>query len=171
MNLNLKALTADLERGMRSMAIPTPAEQDHLEVRLLTLYITWSFINDLVGPITYVYGLAPSLLFKVAQLSHGTWLVGAMFIAALVLALPHAFALTFLPHTLATRWPRKAATWAACLVLVTWAYLAVLSLPLDEGPLFWLYLRQAFESAGLAFLYAISLNAQLLRAINKLLQP
>jgi hypothetical protein len=90
---------------------------------------------------------------------------------ALVLALPHAIALLFFPRTLATRWPRKAATLAAAIVTVTWCYLAILSMPLDAGPLVWLYLRQAVESVGLAFLYAISLNAQLLRALYKVIHP
>lgn len=169
--MNIKGLTPELLRGLDSAPIPTPAQQDHLEVRLLTIYLTVVFINGLVGPITYIYGLAPSLLYRVAQMSHGTWLVGAMFVSALILALPHAVCLVFFPKTLAMRWPRKAATLAAAIVTLTWAYLAILALPLDAGPLFWLYLRQAGESIGLAFLYAISLNAQLLRAINKLVQP
>ncbi len=104
-------------------------------------------------------------------MSHGEWLVGAMFIAALLLAMPHAIALLFFPRTLAVRWPRKCATLAAVLVTVTWGYFGVLAMPLDVGPLSWLYFRQGLESVGLAFLYAISLNAQLLRAINQLVQP
>lgn len=169
--MNVKHLTPELLHGMRSASIPTAEQQDHLEVRLLTMYLTLSFINDLVGPITYIYQLAPSLLYKVASLSHGSWAVGAMFCVALVLALPHAFALVFFPRTLAVRWPRKAATLAAVIVTVTWCYLAILSLPMDAGPLFWLYLRQAVESVALAFLYAISLNAQLLRALSKVMHP
>lgn len=169
--MNVKHLTPELLRGMRAAPIPTAEQQDHLEVRLLTMYLTLSFINDLVGPITYIYQLSPSLLYKVASLSHGSWAVGAMFCAALVLAVPHAVALIFFPRTLATRWPRKAATLAAVIVTVNWCYLAILSLPLDAGPLVWLYLRQAAESVALAFLYAISLNAQLLRALHKVLHP
>lgn len=169
--MNVSHLTAELRRGLNSTAIPTAEQQDRLEVRLLTLYMTCAFINDLVGPITYIYKLSPSLLYKVASLSHGSWLVGAMFVAALVLALPHAIALIFFPGSLAKRWPRKLATIAAALVTLTWAYLAILAFPLDAGPLVWLYLRQAVESGGLAFLYAISLNAQLLRALYKLIHP
>lgn len=169
--MNVKHLTPELLRGMRSTSIPTAEQQDHLEVRLLTMYLTLAFINDLVGPITYIYQLSPSMLYKVASLSHGSWAVGAMFCAALALALPHALALVFFPRTLATRWPRKAATLAAAIVTVTWCYLAILSLPMDAGPLFWLYMRQAVESVGLAFLYAISLNAQLLRALAKVMHP
>lgn len=169
--MQIKHLTPELLRGLDAAPVPTPEQQDHLEVRLLTLYLTWSFINNLVGPITYVYGLAPSLLYQVAAMSHGEWLVGAMFVIALLLAIPHAVALLFFPRTLAVRWPRKCATLAAVLVTVTWCYLGVLALPLDLGPLSWLYFRQGLESVGLAFLYAISLNAQLLRAINKLVQP
>ena len=54
---------------------------------------------------------------------------------------------------------------------VTWALLAVRALPLDAGLLYWVYLREVIASMGLAFLYAISLNAQLLRALYRLLQP
>lgn len=150
--------------------VPSPAQQDRLEVRLLTLYLTWSFINDLAGPITYVFGLAPSLLYQVAAISHGPWFIGGAFILALVLALPHAIALVFFPGTLHMRLPRRLATAAACLVMVTWGYLAVQSLRLDVGLLHWLYLRQAIESGALGFLYAVSLNAQLLRAIYAMMK-
>ncbi len=169
--MQIKHLTPDLLRGIESAPIPTPQQQDHLEVRLLTMFVTLVFINGLIGPITYVYGLAPSLLYKVAAMSHGGELVGAMFVVGLVLAIPHAVALMFFPRALSKRWPRKLATLAAVIVTVTWCYLGVLALPLDAGPLPWLYFRQALESVGLAFLYAISLNAQLLRAINKLVEP
>ena len=169
--MQIKPLTPELLRGLEAAPVPTPEQQDRLEVRLLTLYLTWQFINSLVGPITYIYGVQPSLLHQVAALSHGEWLVGALFGAALMLAMPHAIALLCLPRTLAIRWPRKCATLAAVLVTVTWCYLGVLALPLDLGPLAWLYFRQGLESVGLAFLYAISLNAQLLRAIANLLHP
>lgn len=165
----IKHLTPELVRGMAHTAVPTAEQQDHLEVRLLTLYITYVFINGLVGPITYIFQLSPSLLFRVASLSHAPNLVGFMYIGALMLATPHALALVFFPKTLATRWPRKLATLAAAVVALTWAYLAVLALPLDAGPLFWLYIRQAVEAIGLAALYAISLNSQLLRAIHRML--
>lgn len=163
--MNVSHLTQELRRGLDAVAIPTAEQQDRLEVRLLTLYITAVFVNGLIGPITLIFGIEPSLVHRVASLSHGSWLVGAMFVTALVLALPHAAALLFFPKTLAVRWPRKLATLAAVLVTVAWGYMAILALPLDMGPVFWLFLRQAFESVGLAFLYAISLNAQLLRAL------
>jgi len=169
--MNIRHLTPELLSGMRTAVFPTAEQQDRLEVRLLSLYITLSFINDLIGPITYIFNLSPSLLYKVANLSHASWLVGSMFVAGLCFALPHAVALTFFPRTLGTRWPRKAATLAAAIVMLTWAYLAVLTLPVDAGPAFWLYLRQAVESAGLAFLFAISLNAQLLRSLYRLAHP
>lgn len=169
--MNVKHLTPELLRGMRAASIPTAEQQDHLEVRLLTMYIAYVFINSLIGPITHIYQLPSSELYKVASQSPSSWAVGAMFCVALVLALPHAIALLFFPRTLAARWPRKAATLAAAIVTVTWSYLAILSMPLDAGPLVWLYLRQAVESVGLAFLYAISLNAQLLRALHKVLHP
>lgn len=167
--MNVSHLTQELRRGLGAVAIPTAEQQDRLEVRLLTLYITYVFINGLVGPITYIYDLEPSLLHKVASLSHGSWLVGAMFVAAVALALPHTVALICFPKTLGIRWPRKLATAAAALAALTWAYLAILAIPLDSGPLFWLYVRQVGEALGLAFIYAISLNAQLLRALYRLM--
>lgn len=163
--MNVKHLSVDVLRGWAERAIPVADQQDRLEVRLLSMYITFSFINDQLGPITYVLKLPPSMLYKVATLAHTSWLVGAMFAVAVVLALPHAIALLAFPRTLAVRWPRKCATLAASIVMVTWGYLAVLAMPVDAGPLFWLYIRQAIDSAGLAFIYAISLNAQLLRAL------
>jgi hypothetical protein len=164
-------ITPAIRLGMASASVPTPEQADHLEVRLLTLFLTLSFINDLVGPITYVYSLSPSLLYKVASLAHASWLVGVIFIAALVLAVPLAAALLWVVHGVPAKWTRRAATLAAVLVTLNWCYLAILSLPLDAGPLFWLYLRQAAESLGLAFIYAISLNAQLLRTIDRAVNP
>lgn len=165
--VNIKHLTPDLARGMAAKIIPTVEQQDRFEVRLLTLYVTLSFINDLIGPITYVYQLSPSLLYKVASLSHATGLVGGLFVLALVLALPHCIALIAFPRSLSLRLPRKMACFAAVIVTLTWGYLAVLATPLDAGPLSFLYARQAVESVALALLYAISLNAQLLRDLTR----
>lgn len=169
--MDIKHLTPELLRGLSSTAVPTPEQQDHLEVRLLAMYITVEFINSLIGPLTYIYQLTPSLIYQVAARSGNSSAVAAMFAIALALAAPHAVALICFPRTLALRWPRKLATLAACVVALAWAYLAVLSFPLDAGPLFWLYVREVASAMGLAFIYAISLNAQLLRAIFKVLNP
>lgn len=167
--MNIKHLTPELLRGIGAAAVPTPEQQDHLEVRLLAMYVTVEFINSLVGPLTYIYQLTPSLIYQVASRSGNPNAVAAMFAAALVLAAPHAIALVCFPRSLALRWPRKFATLAACLVALTWGYLAVLTFPLDVGSLFWLYVREVASYMALAFLYAVSLNAQLLRAIFKVL--
>ena len=155
-----------LRSHLAAANIPTPREQDRLEVRLLTIYVTLAFANDLVGPITYIYQIAPSMLFKVASLSHAAVGIGALFVLALLLVLPHAFALVFLPRSLALRWPRKLACLAAALTALTWFYLAVLAVPLDAGPLSFLYGRQSLESLFLALLFAVSLNAQQLRKLH-----
>ncbi|SIQ99536.1 hypothetical protein [Pseudacidovorax sp. RU35E] len=169
--MHIKHLTPEVLRGLSAAAVPTPEQQDRLEVRLLTAFVTLSFINDLAGPITYIFRLAPSMLHKVAALEHGlpgAHAIGFAFIVSLLLIVPHAVALAFFPGSLAIRWPRKLATLAAVISAFTWGYLGVLSLPLQtSGALFWLYERQGIESVGLAFIYAISLNAQLLRAIYK----
>ena len=161
------APTADqIRRHVAAANVPTPAQQDRLEVRLLTIYVTLAFANDLVGPITYIYQVAPSMLFKVAALAHATWVIGALFLAALLMVLPHAFALVFLPRSLSCRWPRKLACLAAAVTALTWFYLAVLARPLDAGPLPFLYGRQSVESLFLSLLFAVSLNAQQLRRLH-----
>lgn len=160
----------ELLAGMRSKRIPSPAQQDNIEVRLLTLFITWSFINDLAGPISYVFGFSPSILHQVAVVSHGPWFVGGAFSLALLGMMPHAIVLTFRPGLMDRRWPRKLATAAAALVMVTWAYMAIQSTRLDYPGIHWLYIRQAVSSFFLAFLYALSLNAQLLRRIYVAMQ-
>jgi hypothetical protein len=155
-----------VRRHVAAARIPTPSQQDRLEVRLLTIYVTLSFANDLVGPITYIYQVAPSMLFKVASLAHATGVIGLLFIVSLVLMLPHVFSLLFLPRKLGCRWPRKLACLAAAISSLTWFYLAVLASPLDMGPLSLLYGRQGLESLFLSLLFAVSLNAQQLRSLH-----
>ncbi len=167
--MHIKHLTVDLERGVRAAEVPTPQQQDRLEVRLLAAYVTLEFLNSLVGPIVYILQLSPSLIYQVAARSGHTDVIAGLFIAAAVLVLPHAVSLVFIPRTLEVRWPRKFATFAVCMVTLMWAYLAVLTLQLDVGPLFWLYVREVVANGGLAFIYAVSLNAQLLRALYKVL--
>lgn len=169
--MHIRHLTPELLHGLNSAMVPSPQEQDHLEVRLLAMYVTVEFLNSLVGPLTLISQLTPSLIYQVAVRSGNPNLIAGMFAAGLILATPHAIALICFPRSLALRWPRKLATLAASLVALTWAYLAVLTFPIDVGSLFWLYAREVASSMGLAFLYAISLNAQLLRAIHKVLNP
>lgn len=166
MTIKTTTTEADVRRHVAAVRIPTPSEQDRLEVRLLTIYVTLSFANDLIGPITYIYQIAPSMLFKVASLARATGFVGSLFVVALLLMLPHAVALVFFPRSLACRWPRKAACLAAAITSLTWFYLAVLAVPLDSGPLSFLYGRQAMESLFLSLLFAVSLNAQQLRKLH-----
>lgn len=167
--MHIKHLTPDLVRGLDATDVPTPQQQDHLEVRLLAAYVTLEFLKSLIGPIVYILQLSPSLISQVALRSGHPDVIAGMFIAAGVLATPHALSLVFLPRTLEVRWPRKFATLAACLVTLAWAYLAVLTFPLDVSPMFWLYVREAASNVALAFIYAVSLNAQLLRALYKAL--
>lgn len=154
--MHIKHLTGDLVRGVSAAPVPTPQQQDHLEVRLLAAYVTVEFLKSLIGPITYILQLAPSLIYQAAARSGHPDVIACLFIAAALFALPHAFALIFLPRTLEVRWPRKCAAFSAALVAFVWAYLAVLTLPLEVKPLFWLYVREAATAIGLAFIYSIS---------------
>ncbi|WP_390342383.1 hypothetical protein ACFJIS_19055 [Variovorax boronicumulans] len=158
---------AQLRAHLQAANIPTPPEQDRMEVRVYAAYVTLAFMNDLIGPITYVFKLEPTMLFKVASLSPSNYFVGALFLAALVLMVPHCLHLIFMPNRLSIRWPRRLATVAGVISCLTWFYLAQLARPLDIGPsLQWLYGRQALESLGVSALFAISLNAQLLRRLH-----
>lgn len=103
------------------------------------------------------------MLFRVSSMAHSGNLIGLLFVVALLLTLPHAFSLIFLPRHLGCRWPRKLACAAAGLSAVIWFYLAVLAAPLDVGPLAVLYGGHVIQSVFLALLFAMSLNAQQLR--------
>lgn len=161
-------LTAEIAAGLRAVSIPLPGEQDRFEVRLLTAYLMMSFINDLIGPISYIFNVPGSMLHRVASMSGTGDLIGFGFVFAACLAIPHMFALLCYPKFLTARLPRKLAVLAAVVVTLMWSYLAVLAMPLDVGPLSILYARQAIEAVGLAFLLAVSLNSQQLRQLQAL---
>lgn len=159
-----------LKENVIKVTIPTPEVQDRLEVRFLTLYITWSFCNDLFGPLTYLSNVAPSMLTKVASLSSIPGSVFWMFAASLVLMIPHTIYLLLFPSRLGERLPRKCATAAAALSALAWFYLATLSEPLDfnGSPLAWLYGRQVIDNLWLALIFGISLNNQQLKRLFEL---
>ncbi|AMM23156.1 hypothetical protein [Variovorax sp. PAMC 28711] len=155
---------AQFRRDVAAAAVPDDVEQNRIEVRLLTIFVTLSFMNDLIGPVMYILQIPASTLFKVAALGHYSWLVGGMFVVSILLTIPHFVSLLVLPRLLSCRTPRLMACGAAVISALTWIYLAVLAQPLDfAGPISVLYGRQSFESLFLALIYAVSLNAQQLR--------
>lgn len=142
-------------------------DQDRVEVRLLSLVLTGSFLNDLVEPIFYIATVHDSMIYRVACLTHTPWAVVAIFAAAALVALPHFVALLCMPRFLACRAPRKMACAAACAASLLWAYLGTLALPLDAGALPFLYWRACLGALVIAAVYGFSLNSQQLRILNE----
>ena len=141
-------------------------ERDRIEVRLLTLVLTCRFVYDLIEPV--LFGLSPHKEFPIQRvLAMSPTLLTSVFIGALLLALPMFFTLLFpTPARLARRMPRRLACYAAVMATVTWFYLSTLALTLDYVTVPWVYLRNGTWSLVLAGLYALSLNAQQVRALH-----
>lgn len=166
MNIKCSEFSPELLCGLKHVEVRTERAQDKLEVRLLTAFVTWYYLIELYGLATYTLQLSPSMLHKVAGLSSNPEAIGYAFVIAFVLLVPHAVCLAFFPRYLYVRWPRKLATFAAASTMSLWAYLAVLALPLDVSvPVVRLYILNAMQAGALAFLFAFSLNSQLLRSL------
>lgn len=152
----------------RTMAAVPARERDRVEVRVLTLVLTSRFLYDLLEPVLFaLHATVGSPFQRVLALSHVPLALSVVFICALLLALPMWFSLLFAPVTkLASRLPRRLACYAAITATVTWFYLSALAVSLDLTTLPWVYLRNGCWSLVMAGLYALSLNAQQVRALH-----
>lgn len=157
---------AQLRRNVAAARLPTSAQWDRVEVRLLAAYVTGRAINDLWGYVVYVLHIDGSVLHKVATLPPGAHVVGALFAAAMALLVPHFLSLLFFPRRLSVRWPRKLALLGAVVACLTWFHLANQARPMDVSGLAWSYFRYAIADLALATVYGVSLNAQLARALH-----
>lgn len=153
----------ELVESLAVAKIPTPIEQDRIEVRVLTLVLTFFFMGHLLQAAIYILAIETSTLHRVAALTHASWLVVALFAAAAAATLPHIVSLLFLPRLLAHRLPRKMACFAAMGTAVLWFYLAALARPLDGGPLTLIYICSGLGALVIAGIFGVSLNAQQLR--------
>lgn len=151
--------------------IPTPIEQDRIEVRLLTLTLTGFFVGNLLQAAIYIVAIESSTLYRVAALTHAPWVLVMLFAAAALATLPHLVSLACLPRLLDHRLPRKMACFAAMGTAVLWFYLAALSRPLDLGPLTLLYICSGLGALLIAGIFGVSLNAQQLRILAEKLFP
>jgi hypothetical protein len=143
--------------------IPSPIEQDRIEVRILTLVLTAFFMGHLLQAVIYILAIDTSTLHRVAAMTHASWLVMVLFGAAALATLPHIVSLMFLPRLLAHRLPRKMACFAAMGTAVLWFYLAALARPLDAGPLTLIYICSGLGALVVAGIFGVSLNSQQLR--------
>lgn len=157
---------AQLRRNVAAARLPSAAQWDRVEVRLLAAYVTGRAINDLWGYIVYVLHIDTSVLHKVASLPPGAKAVGIFFCLAAVLLVPHFVSLVFFPRRLSVRWPRKLALMGAVVACLTWFHLANQARAIDVGGLAWTYFRYAFADLALAAIYGVSLNAQIARALH-----
>lgn len=143
-------------------------ERDRVEVRVLTLVLTSRFLYDLLEPVLFALSANDGSPFqRVMALSHMPFALSAVFICSLLFALPMWFSLLLAPaHRLARRLPRRLACYAAVAATVTWFYLSTLALSLEFATLPWIYVRNGCWSLVMAALYALSLNAQQVRALH-----
>ncbi|NDZ11477.1 hypothetical protein C7T35_01470 [Variovorax sp. WS11] len=151
--------------------IPSPIEQDRIEVRMLTLMLTGFFMGNLLQGTIYILAIETSTLHRVAAMTHASWLVAVLFASAALATLPHVVSLLFLPRLLAHRLPRKMACFAAMGTAVLWFYLSALARPLDAGPLTLLYICSGLGALVIAGIFGMSLNAQQLRNLAEKLFP
>lgn len=153
------------------VTVPTAVEYLRFEVRLYSTWIAGAFLNDVLDPVIYIARVPMSTLHKVVGMTGASAFVIAVFLLAALATLPHLWTLVVRPQSLGSTWPRRWACAAASAVSLVWFYLAVIAHPLDAGPLALLYGRECVGSLALAFLYAVSLNAQQLRQIaNRILR-
>lgn len=143
-------------------------DRDRIEVRVLTLVLTSRFLYDLLEPVLFALSAQDGSPFqRVMALSHVPFALSVVFIAALVLTLPMWLSLLLAPsRRLANRMPRRLACYAAIAATVTWFYLSTIALSLEFATLPWVYVRNGLWSLVMAGLYALSLNAQQVRALH-----
>jgi hypothetical protein len=156
------------EHKVPLMASMASRERDRVEVRVLSLVLTSRFLYDLLEPVLFALNAAEGSPFQqVLTLSQMPFALSAVFVCALVLALPMWLSLLFAPVArLSWRLPRRLACHAANIATVTWFYLVALSVSLDFSTLPWVYLRNGCWSLVMAGIYALSLNAQQVRALH-----
>ena len=138
----------------------TAAAHQVTEVRIYAAILTLVFVLLTIEPNFYLFYVPASVLPKVAALAPSFWCVPAWFALCTVAALPHLIALMFMPSTLAVKWPRKCACYAALGSAVGWLYLANLAVPMDLGRVEWAYLLRATVQIVIGLAYGTSLNAQ-----------
>jgi hypothetical protein len=152
--------------SMPMAAVPA-RDRDRVEVRVLTLVLSTRFLYDLLEPVLFAVTAADGSPFhRMLAQSHVQLVLSVVFFSALLLALPMWLSLLFAPVTrLAHRLPRRLACYAATIATVTWFYLSALSVSLDYTVLPWVYVRNGCWSLVMAGIYALSLNAQQVRAL------
>lgn len=154
-----------LTESLAVVEIPNQIEQAYREVRLYAMVLTGSFLWDEAEPIFYILSVPTSTFNKVVAMTHAPDFVAALLCLAFVATLPHFLALLIFPKLMGRRLPRVLACSAAVVLALIYFYLANLAWPLDIGPLPWLYMRAGLGALVMAFLYAVSLNAQQLRSL------
>lgn len=158
----------EIHEQARAAKVPSVLEQARIEVRLLSIVLTSSFLYDLLEPVLYFFSVGTSTLHRVMAMSHMPGVIVAVFITAMLVTVPLWLSLVFTPTAgLAERLPRWLACQAAVVATMCWMYLAVLALPLDYGPLSWFYARNALGALIMAAVYALSLNAQQVRQLKE----
>ena len=141
-----------------------PRDQPRAEVRVYSAVLTGFFLWSLFESAIYAASVELSTLYKLVSLTHHPKIaIGAFFLCATAV-IPHFITLIAVPSLLHCRWPRLMATWGAAGSGLLWFYFANLARPLDLGEIQYLYVVRAIWCVLVSSVFAISLNAQLLRA-------
>lgn len=137
-----------------------PYDKDRAEVRMYAAVVSLAATGALLVTAYYALAMRASLLWQVAAKTGHPGVVGALFLAASALMMPHVFDLLFRPDKLSCTLSRKMACGAMVLTAVLWGVLATEAKPLGFGlvPLTYWASAVGYLLVGGAFGY--SLNAQ-----------
>lgn len=142
-----------------------PLNQDRTEVRILSAVLTGFFICHLMEPALYAATVDESILARVVDLSGYPPAVLFVFFACAAAVVPHFVSLLCMPRFLNCRLPRVLACYGALVAALLWFYLANLALPLDAGPLSYIYAGRALMNLFVGAVFGFSLNSQQLREL------
>lgn len=148
-----------------------PADQDRAEVRIYAAFLTAVFVISCLSPAAFILMDPFSDVARTTRVTQVPgFIIAVGFLISGGLGIPHLTTLVGLPHYLKQRWPRLCAIWGACLAGFTWLYLGVTVEPLDFGDPPWAYWAKSIGCALIAGVYAYSLNNQLIRENDRLVQ-
>lgn len=147
-----------------ALAPALPLNPDRTEVRIMAAVITLGFVAHSLKSAYYLLMVGVGPLARVVRDSPiPTGCIAALFVLAALATLPHVVSLTFMPRTLACKFPRRAAAYSALGIAVAWLYLANRAYPMHLGGVWAVYLCNMLGCVVVSMTYGFSVNAQQLR--------
>jgi hypothetical protein len=140
-----------------------PRNQDRSEVRIFAILTAAIYAANLMETTILATKVDSSLLHMIASLTAHADCIPVIFAICAIVMIPHFISLVFFPQWLTCAFPRRMACMGACGAALMWFYLSYLSVPLDIGPVSYLYAFRAVVHLAFAGVLAFSLNAQQIR--------